>query len=126
MKLRKPEPCLAILAALLLGCFVFEAIPYEQANQRNRPVQLTASLGAEYLLAQRRCVSSHLFADPRTAHLLPIVSSELTNLLTRRSRSHPFEAQSPDEVQTELENAHGIGPKKSSSLVSYLCTGNEG
>jgi hypothetical protein len=126
MKLRKSEPCLAILAALLLGRFAVEALPYEKANQRNRPVKVTAALGAEHLLAQRRCVSSHLFNDPRTAHLLPIVSPELTNLLKRRSRSHPFEAQSPNEVQTELENIHGIGPKKSSSLVSYLCTDNEG
>jgi hypothetical protein len=126
MKLRKPEPCLAILAALLLGRFVFEVIPYKQTNQRIRSVHLSPVLGAEHLLAQQRCVSSHLLADPRTAHIFPIVSPQLSELFLKQARSHPFKDQSAEEVQTALEYVHGIGPKKSARLVSYLCTDEEG
>jgi|GEM_PF-4131985 len=122
MKLRKPEPCLAILAALVLGRLVFEAIPLKKTSQTNRSVQVTPVLASEHLLAQRRCVSSHLLADPRAAHILPIVSPELTVLLLNQSRLNQFENQSAEKVQTALESVPGIGPKKSSRLLSYLCT----
>jgi hypothetical protein len=122
MKLRKPEPCLAILAALVLGRIVFEAIPLKKTSQTNRLVQVTPVLASEHLLAQRRCVSSHLLADPRAAHILPIVSPELTVLLLNQSHLNQFENQSAEKVQTALEFVPGIGPKKSSRLLSYLCT----
>jgi hypothetical protein len=125
MKLRKPEPCLAILSALVIGRFVFEASPFNYTHQRNRSAQLTPVLGAEHLLAQRQCVSSHLLADPRTAHIFPIVAPQLSELFLKQSRSHPFKDQSAGEVQTALESVHGIGPKKSARLLPYLCTDNE-
>jgi hypothetical protein len=125
MKLRKPEPCLAILAALVLGRLVFEAIPLKKSSQIKRSVQVTPLLTSEHLLAQRRCVSSDLLADPRAAHILPIVSPELTVLLLNQSRLNQFENKSAEEVQTALETVHGIGPKKSTRLLSYLCTDGE-
>lgn len=79
-------------------------------------------LEAEHRLAQSRCLPSSLFGDRRTAHLLPVISPALSELLAHESARHPFEHRSDEELIELLESVSGIGPKKAARLLPFLCS----
>lgn len=122
MKRRRADPTLGILAIGLTIGFVARLTPVGGRRLPGWATPHEAIFEAEQLLAQGSCLPSRLFRDPRTAHLLPIVSPTLVELLATEAHRHPFETRSDEDLSAMLETVSGIGPIKAGRLLPFLCS----